>query len=294
MSRIKIITDSACDIPVEKELELGIHILHFPITVGEMSFRERENYTYDEFYDLLLSSPVLPTTAQITQIEFLELFETYYQQGYTDLIYVSINQKGSNTYASSVMARNAFFEQHPEAAGACQIHLVDSATYTMMYGYAVIQAAEKARRGAEVPEILAFLDDWLTHTRVYALPFDLRFAKKSGRVSATAAFVGDLMGIRPIVSFIDGESVVLSKIRGDKAIIPTLTKMAVETMVPQTPYMILRGNADSEQAAEELKKSMIKATGYGPYGTFQIGAAIAINIGPKLIAVAIKQRDDRL
>ena len=67
----------------------------------------------------------------------------------------------------------------------------------MGYGWAVVQGARMARDGANEEEILTYLRDWIDHARVIFAPLDLRFAKKSGRVSAAAAFMGDAWGSSP-------------------------------------------------------------------------------------------------
>ena len=286
MAKIKIMTDSACDIPKEKEHELNIRILNFPITIEEKGYREREDFETQEFYEVLESCTKIPTHAQITPIEFEEAYQKYYDEGYTDLIYISINSNGSATYQNSIMAKNTFFEEHPEAKDSFQIHIVDSTTYSMVYGYAVIEAAEKAKKGAPVNEIIAFVEDWVHSDHVYFATYDLKFAKKSGRVSAVAAFVGELMGLKPILTFDHGKSKVLGKVRGEKAVIPDLIKRAKAEITPNTPYYILSG--DKLEKTEELVKECKKALGGEPQGVYPIGAVISINAGPQVVAVVVK------
>lgn len=286
MEKIKIITDSASDVPKEQERELDIRVLSFPITVEGTSYREREDLDLKEFYTTLENCQRIPTHAQITPMEFEEVYQQYYQEGYTDLIYISINAKGSSTYNNSVMARDTFYEEYPEAKEKMKIHLVDSQTYCMVYGYAVMEAADKAKRGASVAEILAYLDDWFHSAVVYFAPYDLKFVKKSGRVSAAAAFVGDLMGLKPILTFDHGDSKILGKVRGEKAVIPDLIKRAQQSMIPQTPYLVIGNNRPDRTA--ELAKEAQKAIGYPPQGIYDIGAVISINAGPKVVGIVFK------
>ena len=94
------------------------------------------------------------------------------------------------------------------------IHIIDSKTYSMAYGMPVIRAAQMVKEGATVEEILSEINDWLENVGVLFVPLNLKFVKKSGRVSAAAAFVGDALGLKPIITFEDGDSKVLNKIRG--------------------------------------------------------------------------------
>ena len=227
MRKIKIVTDSACDIPKELEERYGIRILPFSIAVGDESYTERKDFTNEEFYQILATSPRLPTTSQYTPMQFLDVYEEIWKEGYTDLIYVSINSKGSATHGNSLMAKKEFFEAHPEAEEHFGIHVVDSRSYTIAYGYPVVEAAKKAEKGASPEEIVAYLEDWFSCCRIYFAPYSLEFVKKSGRVSCAAAFVGELMGLKPIISFVDGESKTVAKVRGDKAVIPAILKLAI-------------------------------------------------------------------
>lgn len=282
--KIKIMTDSACDIPKEDEKALDIKILNFPITIGDVGYTERVDFTPHEFYNILMTSPTIPVTSQITQIGFLDAYNEVASQGYTELIYVPINSLGSNTMNSSLMARDEFYRKNPD--GGLKIHIIDSRAYSMAYGYPVMESAKKVNKGADSAEIIAYLEDWFACVEVYCAPYTLEFMKKSGRVSCAAAFVGELIGLRPIISFIDGVTKVEEKVRGNNAIIPTLLKYAKEHAIPETPYILLESLLPEESAefAEQLKK----AFGYDAVGSYPLGAAITINAGPKVIAVIIK------
>ncbi len=285
-SKIKIVTDSACDIPREEELQYGIEILSFPVAVDDRDYMERIDFTNEEFYKLLSACSTVPATAQITQLRFMELYQQAYQEGYTDLIYISINSSASATYANSIMARECFYEEHPHAKEGFRIHLVDSKTYTIAYGYPVIQAAIKADRGVEATDIVAYLEDWFDSVEIYFAPYSLEFVKKSGRISCAAAFVGEMVGLRPIISIIDGQTKIVEKVRGDRSIIPTLLKHAQKQMVPKTDYCLVGGALP--ERFEELKAEAHALLRYEPVKSVSIGAAIAINAGPKVVGIIVK------
>lgn len=292
VTKIKIMTDSASDIPPAIEQEYGIRILPFPVTVGDDGYLERVDFTPEEFYDILLSAPRIPATSQITFLQFKEEFEAVHDEGFAEMIYVSINSGGSNTYNNAVMARDELYEKHPEWRKEFPIHLVDSKTYCMAYGYPVIEAAKKAARGASSLEILAFLEDWFDSVEIYLAPFTLEFAKKSGRIPCAAAFVGELIGLKPIIAMIGGETKILEKVRGDKAVIPALIKRAAAAAVPHTPYIAVRGMLKPE--ADELFERAKRAFGAEAVGIYPAGAAIAINAGPKMVALIVKGKNRKI
>lgn len=287
MNKIKIMTDSACDIPKDLEAQLNIKILCFPITVGDQGYIERVDFTNEEFYNILMTSPKIPVTSQITQMQFVQEYSNILAEGYTELIYVPINGTGSNTMNSAIMARTEFYETHGE--DALKIHIVNSKTYTIAYGYPVMEAAKKVSKGASSAEIVAYLEDWFDSVEIYFAPYTLEFVKKSGRVSCAAAFAGELIGLRPIISIIDGKTKIEEKVRGDKSIIPALLKYAKAKAVPQTPYITLSSMLVDE--ANSLAEQAKKMFGYETVGTFPAGAAITINAGPKVIAIIVKGKN---
>ena len=286
MQKIKIMSDSACDISLEHEKEFNIDILCFPVTIDGVGYMERETLTNFEFYEHLKTCNDQPATSQITSFRFVEHFKKVYEQGYKELIYVSISSTGSNTYNASLMARDTFFEENPDAKDKFKIHIIDSLIYTAGYGYPLIEAAKKAKKGVSSDEILAYLNDWFSCVQIYFAPYTLEQVKRSGRVSCAAAFVGELLGLRPLIRFKDGKSEVMEKIRGNKNIIPKIVDIVTKKMIPQTPYVVIQGSVP--QHAEDLSAMMTKKIGYPPEMISYVGSAVANNCGAEVVAIAFK------
>ncbi|WP_303824085.1 DegV family protein [Ruminococcus flavefaciens] len=289
MRKIAILTDSCCDLPKETIEELGIKVLPFTLTVGGESFRELYDKSTQEFYELLENTDEIPKHSQISPVTFEETYKELYEQGYTDIISVSINSKGSGTFNNSVLGKNDFFDNNPDAAEKLRIYNIDSKCYTLFYGYPVMEAAKKVRRGAEPEEIVAYLEDWFDVCAIYAIPFSLRYAKKSGRISAAKAFAGELLGLKPVIMFADGNTETVDKIRGEKNIVPKLVEVVEKNMTPQTPYIMLHGKDDT--AAKEVEKELAKKTGRKAEMFGSIGAVVTSNIGPDLVAVIVRRKN---
>lgn len=283
MARIKFTTDSAADIPVSLREKLDIQVLPFPIAMGDREYEDGVDFTPQEFYDMLLAAPQIPTHAQLNPYVFTEVFEAAWEAGYTDLIHTSINSKGSATCSNAFQARGGFYRDHPEAEETFHIHIIDALNYTMGYGWAVVQGAEMAARG-ETPQAVAdYIQDWVDHVHVVFSPLDLRFAKKSGRVSAAAAFVGEALGLKPVMTFLNGESKILAKVRGEKAVVARLTELCKAERRPGTPYLLIQGN-NAEQS-EKLRELCLQELGGEAALSYHIGGVIAINAGPNLIGI---------
>lgn len=289
MQKIIIMTDSACDLDKETIEELGIKLIPFTITFGDKSFKETIDKSTLEVYDMMENFNDIPKTAQITAFELEENFGELYEQGYTDIIYVSINSKGSATYNNSIMAKKSFFENHPEANGKLRIYNIDSKSYTGVYGYPIAEAVKKINKGDSAESIVAYFEEWFSTTAVYAVPMTLKYAKKSGRISAAAAFAGEMLGLKPIIEFADGGTSTIEKIRGEKNIIPKMMACLEKKMVPQSPYMMVCGKDDA--MAKELEKELYKKYGRKAEAYYRVGAAVAANIGTELVGVICRRKN---
>ncbi|MBR1823095.1 MAG: DegV family protein [Ruminococcus sp.] len=289
MSKIMILTDSCCDLPKETIEELGIKVLPFTVTLGGESFREIFDKSSQEVYEMMAKNPEIPKHSQISPLTFEETYKEIFEQGYTDIISVSINSQGSGTYNNSIIGKNDFFENNPEAEGKIRIFNLDSRCYTIFYGYPIMEAVKKIRKGAEAEEIVAYLEDWFNVCGIYAVPYNLKYAKKSGRISAAAAFAGELLGLKPIILFADNTTATVEKIRGEKNIVPKLVECVEKNMTPQTPYLILHGRDNT--LAKEVEKELYKKTGRKAEMYGQIGAVVSANIGADIVAVLVRRKN---
>lgn len=290
MQKILIMTDSACDLEPELIKELGIKVMPFNISIDELSFKETEK-TKDEVYELMDKSDNIPKTAQITAFEFEEAYKEAFEQGYTNIICVTIAGTASATNSNAVMAINNFYEENPDAKNKISIKVIDSNGYTGMYGYPVTEAAKKVAKGTDTESIIAYLEEWFSSITAYFVPMTLKYAKKSGRISAAAAFAGELLGLKPVIEMVNGGSIIHEKIRGEKNIIPKLMAQIEKVMTPQTPYIMLTAKDDT--LAKLLEKEMTKKFGYKAEYYSKVGAAVAANAGPDLVGVAFRKNTSK-
>ena len=289
MSKIMIITDTCCDLPKETIEELGIKVLPFELSLGGETFRETFDKSAQEVYELMANTDEIPKHSAVTPLAFEESYKELYDQGYTDIICVSINSKGSGTFNNAVMAKNDFFENNPEAKDKIRIFNLDSKCYTIFYGYPIIEAVKMIKKGSSAEEIIAYLEDCFNVCGVYAVPYNLKYARKSGRISAAKAFAGELLGLKPIILFADGETETVDKIRGEKNIVPKLVEVAEKNMTPQTPYIMVHGRDNT--LAKEIEKELIKRTGRKAEMYANIGAVVSANIGPDIVAVLVRRKN---
>ena len=283
MEKIKIATDSTADIPKSFCEELNISVLPLTVLAGEKEYRDGVDITPAEFYKIIDASKQLPVSSQVASVLYSELFEETWKAGYTDLIQVTLNSKGSGTYQAAVLSRELFYEEHPEAKEQLAIHIIDSKTYSMAYGIGVIEGAQLVQTGASAQEVIAHMEDWLEHTRPVFVPLNLRCVKKSGRISPAAAFVGDAIGLKPLITFEDGEAKIIDKARGERKAIAALMERCRKERRPGTNYAIVYGS--NAEALDHLKEACAQIMNRPPIAEYPVGCVISINTGLNMIGI---------
>lgn len=283
MNKIAILTDSSCDIPQALADKYGIDIMSFHILLDGVDYLERVSCTNEEFYDLMRQAKGVPSTAAITPIQFCEKYCEYVDAGYTDVVHITINRSGSSTYDNAVMAQGMLREERPEHK--MKIHLLDSHTYSMVFGWYVCELARKLRNGAELRHVIGEFNDKMSQMEIILGPYSLRQMKKSGRISAAAAFAGELLGLRPIITLIDGKTVVESKVRGDDKVIPAMVDLCKKRTAGLEDFEYMVAHTGIKQG-EELRRACKKAFGQEPVTVFELGGVVSANTGPDTIAIA--------
>lgn len=285
MSTIKIVTDDAGDIPLKHEDLYDIEVLPIRVTLGDESYLSRKELDSAEFYEMMEVSEDFPETMPISSFEFGELFGDLFEQGYTDVIYVSSCSGGSPIYYNAIRAREQFFEDNPDAEGKINIYCIDSGSYSAGYGYAVVEAAKMAEREKSAEEIVEYLEDWFSSARLCFGLYSLKFAKKSALLPSDFATVGELIGLRPVMMVKDGKIEILSKAR-ESSLVSEVAETALNEIEKGSPYCIVYSN-DSEQR-DELSALLTAELGYPPADSYRIGAAVATHAGYEAIGLVFK------
>lgn len=283
MQRVKIIVDTPCDVTDEELAKYGIGMVGVPITVDGIGYIERESFTCESFYPILEAARTLPTTSRVPIESFLKKYEEAWDDGYTDVIVITMNAGGSATYESAQVAAKNFFDEVPDAVGMFAMHIVDSMTYSIAYGYPAMRAAMMAQEQKSVDDILRYLCDVFSRMEICLICYALDYAKKSGRITAAAALAGSILGLRPTIAMIDGETTITAKSRGDKiaakSMIDTYHKRRVSA---EDPVLIVSGSTDEygQTLKAELEKELNREIPH-----YKAGAAITINTGPRMVAI---------
>ncbi len=238
---IKIVTDSACDVPPELANQFGITVVPVYINVGERSYLEGVEITRDQFYSNLSHYADYPTTAAPAVGTFTGLYEQLTAEGATQILSMHIAHDLSATYNTARLgAANA---------NSAPVTLFDTRQITLGAGLLVLLAAEAAAAGQSVAQIMAMLDEKVHRTRVFGMIDSLESLHRSGRVSWTQFGIGSLLQIKPIMMIADGVISAAAKVRTRKRALTQMLKMVAE-LAPFERLAIIHVNA--QDAAEEL------------------------------------------
>ncbi len=291
MANIRIFADTSTDLSFEQAAAYGIHLFPIPLTVGDKAYQDGIDFTAEEFYNLLNTSSVMPTTSHIPLATTQEAYTKAYEEGCEAVIHLCNSSKTSGMFNTANLAKKFFFEEHPEAEGKFRIEAIDTRSFSLAYGLPAIRAAQKRDEGGSLEEILEVIDETINRVEIYLALYDLKFAKLSGRITAAAAIVGSVIGIKPVMSMIDGETKTIDKVRGEKAIIPRLVQAVRDNMEGDPFFMIAAGQ--TLQEGKDFQKALEKEFKTKSSGFFRLGAAVSINAGPKAIAVYVLGKDRR-
>ena len=285
MKKVRLICDTTADLTAKEIEELDIRLVPIPLIVEGEGCLETD-FTPEEFYRRLEAAREIPATSHVTSATYLGYYEDAFREGYRRVINVTLNAKGSQSYEAACMAVELFFDQYPQARDqGMQIAVVDGRSYSLGYGYGVIAAGHILKNGGTFREALDYLEHFLRCSEVYFSVFTLKFARKSGRISAAAAFAGEVLGFRPVLQIKNGEMTIAEKVRGNQAVIAALARAYEERCRDYSfPYAIIRGK--NPEPARQLEEKLRAISGHKAYGTYYAGASVAINSGPDLVGVA--------
>ena len=282
MQKIHIFTDSAADIPRVLCEKYGIEIVPILITHEGRSLREYYDVTPEEYWKLLEASDEIPTTAQTTPTQLLETYRAARMRGCTHVLGIMINGKGSGCFSSACIARDLYYEEYGEEM---RIELIDSETYTYIYGHVVVGAARMRAEGETFEAITAVAKSRLRRCEAVLGVYSLKHLKKSGRISGGAAFVGEALGLRPLSFVGAGKVEVVDKVRGDKNVAPGIArevKKRVSGAAQQTAGL-LYGDVPEERIAA-LEQLLKTECGFAAVERWPIGASVITNTGPLALA----------
>lgn len=281
--KIRVITDSAADLPLPCRPE--VTVLPMTVTFGEEQFLDGVNLTHRQFYEKLIEGDVLPATSQINPAQFEEAFRQAAEAGET-VVAVVVSSKLSGTFQSACIAAEEF---------PGRVFVVDSENATIGEQILVQRALALMDQGLDAAAVAGRLEEEKKDICLVALLDTLEYLKRGGRISSSAALVGGLLSVKPVVAVEHGEVVMLGRARGSKNGSNLLVQEIRKTRGVdfERPYLLgYTGLEDSllQKYIADSAALWAEHTNALPIGT--IGGTIGTHVGPGAVAVAFFQRSE--
>lgn len=276
-----IFSDSACDLTPGMLAEMGVPYksLTFRFNDSEKEY-SNEEMPIEEFYDKMKAGSIAKTAA-VNADTFAEMFEKALQEG-KDILYVGFSSGLSTTYNSARIAAAELSEKYPEA----KIITVDTLAASAGEGLMLYLTVEEKKKGATIEEAAAFVKDLIPRMGIWFTVDDLVYLKRGGRVSPTAAFVGNLLGIKPVL-YMDNEGHLIprSKVRGRRNAIAALADQYTAKAVDKENGTVFISHGACLSDAELLASMLKERHGVTVKTIVDVGPVIGAHSGPGTLAL---------
>lgn len=275
--KIRLITDSACDLPLEYIKENNIEVLPLMVNINGEFIPDDLGQTlkHEDFYKMIREG-AMPSTTQVNVGAFLDVFKKYVEQG-ESIIYIGISSALSGTYNSAYTAREMILEEYPDA----NVKVIDSLSVSLGEGSLVFKANEMLKNNIDIDEVVEHIES-IKKKVIHAITVDdLNHLKRGGRISGTVATVGSILGIKPTLKIDDNGNVIPGdKIKGRKKALKYLVQQLKERIVNPEEQVIFICHSDCLEDAEEVKKMVLEEFKVKDIIINSIGAVIGTHGGP--------------
>ncbi|AOM11521.1 MULTISPECIES: DegV family protein [Bacillus cereus group] len=277
---VKIITDSAADLPVELLQAYDIDLI--PLRVYDEAETEYLDGVTLESVTLLqkMREGAVYRTSLPSLETFQEKFVSYAKEG-NPCIYLAFSSELSGTYQSSVVIK----EEVKETYADLDLEIIDTKCASLGQGLVVLEAAKMAKDGASKEDILNRVDFLMNHMEHIFTVADLQYLVRGGRLSKVAGFIGGLLNIKPILNVEEGKLVPLEKVRGKKKVLSRIVDIMEERGKDLKGQTIGMTHGDDLETAEALKALITERFGCEVFIVNTIGAAIGAHTGPGVITL---------
>ena len=276
MDKIKIITDSTCDLPKDILNDLGVEVVYLSVNINSKSYEDGKNITFDELMEIVDKDEDFPTTSQVTPDVFKEVYEKYLDRGYK-IISIHLSSKLSETYQSASIAKNILETK--------DIYIYDSLNAGLGLGLIVKEAAEMVRDGYSLEEVCKNIEKDISTIKSCIVIEDLVNLIRSGKIGKTLGVLARVLKIKPIIGLLSGEIILLGRVRGKKAILNYLIQFIEKNNIDKDSKIYIVYSKGSI-ILEDIK-NYLNNRGYNFYVS-HVGCVIGAYAGKGCTGVFIK------
>jgi DegV family protein with EDD domain len=279
---VKIVTDSAADLPTTLAEELGITIVPVYLRFGEDVYRDRIDISEDEFYHRLENDPIHPSTTQPTPQDFADTYQQLSKEA-DGIVSIHVSSILSGTYNSALQGKKL-------VDSGCPIEVVDSQTVSIANGLIALTAAKIAMSGKNLQEVATGARQLIPTIRLLILFDTLKYLAKGGRIGKAKALLGSVLNVKPLLTIKDGELVPVGQVRTRSKGIQRLFDFARNAVDIQDLFILHSTTPDEAQTLADhigsiFPRARITLTRVGP--------GIGVHAGPGVLAVCLREKGSR-
>lgn len=288
MAHIKIITDSASDIPQYLLDKYDISFLPICVIIDGKVFKDRYDLDGREYLKSLPDMEEIPTTSMVP----METIENEFRKNldkYDAQIFVTMSSKGSGGYNAANLIKDKIED---ETGRESNIIIIDSMLYSMLFGKAVVAMAEKATEGKSLDEVLDTYKEFSENAKAYFMVDDLKHLQKGGRIKPGTALVGSLLGIKPVLTIDDGLVEAIGKERGKQRAINKIVDLTVNDYDREKKPKIWVANGYADEECNEAIELLNEKLDNPPIEMFDLGCIIGTHAGSGLIGIIFDKKGE--
>ena len=266
--KFKIVADASCDMPKEYMEKYDITIIPIEVMFGEDIYPE--GLETKEFYKKIEETGLIPKTAMPNAYKFENFYKDYVNKDDVFVITIVISMELSQTKLQAQMAADNL--------GMKNVFIEESGSTTVGQGAIIGELCRFIDKCQDIEKIKEEFYRLKNNIHIYAVIDDLKYLKQSGRLSSTSAFVGNILGVKPIIAIKDGKVMTIAKCKGaQKAENFILDK--IENMDTTHPFYVV--HSDMPAGAERLEEKAKQRIGENQEViTAQIGCVVGSHVGP--------------
>jgi DegV family protein with EDD domain len=289
---VHVLTDSTCDLPAHIVREHGIEVVPLTVTFGKQAFREGIELKPREFYRLLEKKLHHPFSSPPEPGDFSERYLARVKA--RDIVSVHISSRLSVTLeqASQGAAAVDLAAVERPAGTAATLELVDSRSVSLGLGLLTLFAARMAARGETASAIAGRLQEMSKRFQMLFVVNTLEYLMRGGRIGKAKGWIGQLLGIKPILGLVDGEVVPVDKVRGGRAAHPRIIELMSERLDPKQPIIGAIMHAKAPVWADRLRGLVKRRFRVSELMTAEMGAVVGTHAGPGTVGLFAFQPSD--
>ena len=280
MSKVTIITDSTAYLPQNLVDNLSIQVIPLYVIWGEDTYKDNVDITSEEFYQMLQTSKVMPSTSQPSPQDFINIYKPLVDQK-KDILSIHISSKLSGTIDSVQQAKKTLAYE--------RLMIVDSLSTSMAMGFVVLAAARAANEGKTLEECTKIAQKAIKDTHVYFVVDTLEFLKRGGRIGGASAFLGTALDLKPVLYIHEGKIEGFEKVRTKRKALNRLVQICVDIIGEKKPIHFCVMHSVAVDDANFVKESLTSRFDKNEIIEFLeagLSPVIGTHVGPGAVAVA--------